>query len=142
MALVAHHVAFEFIPTLAVLIGAPDLKILLASSTPFSDFVALRGGRWLSIAVSLGVALAIVNAMIAIVLVHARFFYASGRDRAWAPPINAALTRVSRRCGSPWVANLTAGVLASLGCFVHRSRPCWCSPARLWSSLTRYSVGR
>lgn len=111
-------VALEFVPTLAVLIGAPDLKALLASPTPFSDFVALRGGRWLAIAVSVGVALAIVNAMIAIVLVYARFFYASGRDRAWAPPINAALTRISRRFGSPWVANLTAGVLASLGCFV------------------------
>ncbi|HEY1562640.1 MAG TPA: APC family permease [Caulobacteraceae bacterium] len=111
-------VAFEFIPTLAVLIGAPDLKALLASPTPFSDFIAQRGGNWLAIAVSLGVALAIINAMIAIVLVYARFFYSSGRDQAWAAPINAALTRISPRFGSPWVANLTAGGLASLGCFV------------------------
>jgi amino acid transporter len=111
-------VAFEFIPTLAVMVGAPDLKALLASPAPFSDFVAQRGGRWLAIAVSLGVALAIVNAMIAIVLVYARFFYSSGRDRAWAPPINAALTRISRRFGSPWVADLVSGCMASLGCFL------------------------
>jgi amino acid transporter len=111
-------VAFEFVPTLAVLIGAPDLRALLASPAPFSDFVAQRGGHWLSVAVSLGVALAIINAMIAIILVYARFYYSSGRDRAWAAPINAALTRVSRRFGSPWVADLVSGCMASLGCFV------------------------
>jgi amino acid transporter len=111
-------VAFQSVPTLAVMFGAPDLKALLASQTPFSDFVALRGGRWLAIALSLAVALAIVNAMIAIVLTYARFFYSSGRDRMWPAPVNVALTRISSRFGSPWVANLTAGVCGSLGCLL------------------------
>jgi len=111
-------VAFEFIPTFAVLLGAPDLKALIASPSPFSDFVALRGGRALNIAVSLGVALASVNALIAIVLVFARFFYATGRDRAWPAPISSALTRIHPRLHSPWVADLTAGGLATIGCFV------------------------
>ena len=92
-------VAFEFIPTAAVLMGAPDLKQLMASANPFSDFVTQRGGRALGIAVNLAVALAILNAMIAILLVNARFYYSSGRDRAWAGPINVALTRLHGRFG-------------------------------------------
>ena len=111
-------VAFEFIPTFAVLIGAPDLKALIASSNPFTDFVTERGGRALSIAISLGVALATVNALIAIVLVFARFFYSSGRDRAWPEPVNRALTRLHPRFHSPWVANLIAGGIALVGCLL------------------------
>ncbi|HLI65598.1 MAG TPA: APC family permease [Caulobacteraceae bacterium] len=111
-------VAFEFIPTAAVLLGAPDLRSLLASANPFGDFVLQRGGRALSTVVSLGVALAIVNAVIAIVLVYARFFYATGRDRAWPAPVNAALTRLHPRFHSPWVATLLAGGMAMAGCFL------------------------
>lgn len=111
-------VAFEFIPTTGVLMGAPDLKALILSPSPFSDFVTQRGGRALSIAVSLGVALAIVNAVIAIGLVNARFFFSSGRDRAWAEPVNAALIRIHPRFQSPWVANLLAGALAAATCFI------------------------
>jgi len=111
-------VAFEFIPTFAVLMGAPDLKALIASSNPFTDFVTLRAGRAISIAISLGVALATVNALIAIVLVFARFFYSTGRDRAWPGPVNAALTRLHPRFHSPWLANLVAGGIAAVGCFL------------------------
>jgi len=111
-------VAFEFIPTAAVLMGAPDLKQLVASANPFSDFVTLRGGRALGVAVNLAVALAILNAMIAILLVNARFFYSSGRDRAWAAPVNAALTRLHGRFGSPWVATLLAGAIAMASCLL------------------------
>jgi amino acid transporter len=111
-------VAFEFIPITGVLMGAPDLKALILSPSPFSDFVSTRGGRALSVAVSLGVALAIVNAVIAIGLVNARFFFSSGRDRAWAGPVNAALTRIHPRFQSPWVATLLAGALALATCFI------------------------
>jgi len=111
-------VAFEFIPTAAVLMGAPDLKQLMASANPFSDFVTQRGGRALGIAVNLAVALAILNAMIAILLVNARFYYSSGRDRAWAAPINVALTRLHGRFGSPWVATLLAGAVVMASCLI------------------------
>jgi amino acid transporter len=111
-------VAFEFLPTVAVLLGAPDLKRLLGSAHPFSDFVEERGGRTLAMAVNLGVALAIVNAVIAIILVNARFFYASGRDRAWPSPVNAALTRLHGRFHSPWVADLLAGAMAMSACLL------------------------
>ena len=111
-------VAFEFTPVIAVLLGAPDLKALIASQSPFSDFVLARGGRTLSIAISLGVALAIVNAVIAIVLVNARFFYSSGRDRAWHADANAALVRLHGRFHSPWVATLLTGSMAMGACFI------------------------
>ena len=111
-------VAFEFLPVIAVLLGAPDLKALLASPSPFSDFVGATGGRTLKIVISLGVALAIVNAVIAIVLINARFFYSSGRDRVWHAAGNAALVRVHGRFHSPWVATLLAGITGIGACFI------------------------
>jgi amino acid transporter len=72
-------VAFEFVPMAAVLLGAPDLKRLLGSSSPFSDFVLQTGGSSLNVAIGLGVALSIINAVIAIVLINARFLFSSGR---------------------------------------------------------------
>ncbi|HEV2363601.1 MAG TPA: APC family permease [Caulobacteraceae bacterium] len=111
-------VVLEFVPTFAVLLGTTDLKNLIASSGPFSDFVAGAGGRGLSIAVSLGIALAILNAAVAIVLVNARFFYSAGRDGAWPAPVNAALARIHPRFHSPWIANLAGGVVAMPACFL------------------------
>lgn len=111
-------VAFEFIPLTAVLLGAPDLKALLGTQSPFSDFVQASGGRGLSVAVGLGVALSIVNAVIAIVLINARFFYSSGRDRVWHGAINEALVQVHGRFDSPWVATLLAGATGIATCFV------------------------
>ena len=111
-------VAFEFLPVAGVLLGAPHLKRLLASQSPFSDFVLATGGPILNAIISLGVALAIVNAVIAIVLVNARFFYSSGRDRVWHAVGNAALIRLHGRFHSPWVATLLAGTLGIASCFI------------------------
>jgi amino acid transporter len=111
-------VAFEFIPMTAVLLGAPDLKRLIASDGPFSDFVLAAGGPTLNAVMSVGIALAIVNAVIAIVLINARFFFSSGRDRVWHGAINEQLVRVHRRFDSPWVATLLAGVTGIAMCFV------------------------
>jgi len=111
-------VVFEFIPMTAVLLGASDLKALLASPSPFSDFVLASGGRALSIAVGLGVALSIVNAVIAVVLINARFLFSSGRDLVWHGAVNGALVRVHGRFDSPWVATLLAGAAGIGACFI------------------------
>jgi amino acid transporter len=111
-------VAFEFVPVLAVLLGAPDLKSLLSSSSPFSDFLLARGGRTLDTVVSLGIALAIVNAVIATVLINARFLFSSGRDGVWHGWFNTALTSVHGRFQSPWVATVMAGLSAAATCFI------------------------
>ncbi len=111
-------VAFEFIPMTAILIGAPDMKALLESQSPFSDFVHTVGGEPLNIAIGLGVALAIVNAVIAIVLINGRFLYSSGRDRVWHETVNVALAQIHGRFDSPWIATLLAGATGAATCFV------------------------
>jgi len=111
-------VLFEFVPMTAVLLGAPDLAALLGSPSPFSDFVRATGGPVIGAAVGLGVALSIVNAVIAIVLINARFLYSSGRDRVWHQALNGVLVRVHDRFDSPWVAALLAGATGIAACFI------------------------
>jgi amino acid transporter len=111
-------VAFEFVPVLAVLMGAPDLKRLLTAQSPFSDFLRETGGSTLDTVISLGIALAIVNAVIATVLINARFLFSSGRDGVWHGWFNTALTQMHGRFQSPWVATLMAGASAMATCFI------------------------
>ena len=68
--------------------------------------------------VSLAVAAAIFNAMIAIVLSAGRQLYASARDGAWPGAAGRALARVHPRFGSPHVATLTAGAVGMACCFL------------------------
>ena len=111
-------VAFEFVPATAVLVGTPDLARLMGSAAPFSDFMITVGGRTVNTVVGLGIALSIVNAVIATVLINARFLFASGRDGVWHGGFNHALTRMHDRYHSPWVATLLAGVSACATCFI------------------------
>jgi amino acid transporter len=111
-------VAFEFVPVVAVLMGASDLPHLLGSQSPFSDFLLATGGKTLNTVVSLGIALAIVNAVIATVLINARFLFSSGRDGVWHGWFNVALTQMHGRFQSPWVATLLAGLSAAATCFI------------------------
>jgi len=111
-------VAAEVIPLAAAILGAPDLKALLGSDSGLADFIGGRGGPVLKQVISLGIALAIINAVIAMVLLTARQLFATGRDEAWPGPANAALIRIHPRLRSPWVATLAAGALAAGLCFV------------------------
>jgi amino acid transporter len=115
-------VAVVLVPIAAVLLGAPDLRALIASSTPFDDFIRLRGGRALEIAVGLSVALAIVNAALATILQNGRFFFSTGRDAAWHPLIDQAFLATHPRFKSPWVATLAAGASALAMCFLGLDR--------------------
>jgi amino acid transporter len=108
----------ELIPVLAVLMGAPDLKSLIASQSPFSDFVRQLGGDLLNKAISLSVAIAIINAVLATLLQNARFLFSTGRDTAWHASINDALTRTHTRFHSPWFATLAAGASSIIVCFL------------------------
>lgn len=108
----------EIVPLLAVFMGTPDLKRLIGSSAPFLDFARDRGGPALADALSLGVGLAMVNAVIATVLLTARQLYSTGRDRTWGAGLDAALARVHPRLQSPWIATLAAGALAAGLCFL------------------------
>lgn len=111
-------VAAELVPTLALLLGAPDLARLFAAPAPVGGFVADRGGAPLAAAVDLAVALAIGNAVAAFVLLTARQLYATARDRAWPAPLNRALAGVDARTGAPRAATLAAGGAMAALCFV------------------------
>lgn len=108
----------ELVPVGAVLLGAPDLKSLLGSASPFSDFVREKGGAVLSAAISLSVALAIVNAVLATLLQNARFLFSTGRDRAWHGVVNDVFTRTHVRFRSPWGATLASGASSIAMCFL------------------------
>ena len=111
-------VVTEFVPVTAVLLGAPDLKSLLGSQSPFSDFVLALGGRGFNIFISLSIALAILNAVLATVLQNGRLFFSTGRDNAWHGHINNLFTLTHVRFHSPWVGTLVAGLAAVTMCFI------------------------
>jgi amino acid transporter len=108
----------ELLPVLGVLVGASDLKALIASPTPVAQFVLDSGGPWVAKAMSIGVALAIFNAMIAMALMAGRQLFSTGRDRVWPAPISRALARTHARFHSPWAATLAMGATSLAWCFV------------------------
>jgi amino acid transporter len=111
-------VAAELIPLTAVLLGAPDLVALLAAPQKIEYFLEARGGHALTVLISLAIAVAIFNAVIAIILQAARLLFSSGRDKTWFGPINAAVASVHGSYASPWVATIIVAVLAAVACFI------------------------
>jgi len=109
----------QIIPLAAVLTGAQNLTHLFAGGdSMFGNFVADRGGRALSIIISLSIVLAIINCNIAFVVLVARLLFSTGRDQVWPAPVNRALMRIHPKYKSPWVATLACGALAASLCFV------------------------
>jgi amino acid transporter len=106
------------VPTAAIVLGAGSLEDLGSKSIP--DFVEAWAGSGVAAAVSAGIALAILNAVIVMVLQNGRVMYASGRDRAWPAPVNAALTRLHPRFHTPVVGTMVVAVPgAALAYFVN-----------------------
>jgi amino acid transporter len=98
--------------------GAPDLKAFLAADNPFSQFILASGGRAFATVVSICIALAIFNAVLATVLQNARVAWCTGRDGTWTGLLNRALATVHRRFHSPWIATLFAGFASMALCFL------------------------
>lgn len=111
----------ELIPVTALLLGAPDLKALFGATNMVPEFVTARAGAVVSGALGLAIALAIVNAVIALVLMSARQLYSTGRDGVWWGALNRRLVAVHPRLGSPVGATLAAGALAALACLVDKT---------------------
>ncbi|WIX82468.1 APC family permease [Amycolatopsis carbonis] len=107
----------------ALVILVPVVAITLADTGSLGDvdltaLVVSWSGSTLGTVVSLCIAAAIGNAVIVMVIQNSRVLYASGRDRAWPDPVNRALSVVSSRFGSPWVATLVVGLSEAVLCFV------------------------
>jgi amino acid transporter len=108
----------EITPIVAALAGAPNLKAMLGADQPFPTFLLATGGSFVDKLVSLGVVVAIINAMIAIGLVNARYLFCSGRDEVWPAAANRWFAAVHPRFHSPWVSSLVTGAATLACCFL------------------------
>ena len=113
-------VAAELIPTTAVLLGAPSLDTVtnanVSGGAPMNAFLLATSSSTVNDIVSLGITVAILNAVVAIVIQFGRVLYSSGRDRAWPGPVNAWMSSVSPRFETPWFATAFVGVLGAILC--------------------------
>lgn len=103
-------VTFAVVPVTAGLLGATSLEEFTTAANPWQAFLLGTGGDSFNTAVSLGIALAICNGVIALTPYFARVVYSSGRDRVWPGAISDALARVHPRYDTPWVATLVVGL--------------------------------
>jgi amino acid transporter len=104
----------EFIPLIAVLLGTPSMPGLVGSSAPMTYFMLARGGTVLNDVVSIGIAIAVINAVLAIVLQVGRLLYSSARDRSWPDWLNRPFASVHPRLRTPVAATLAVGVVGAL----------------------------
>lgn len=109
-------VTAELIPLTAAIVGAPSLAIMTRSAIPLEYFIDATSNHTLYTVVSIGIVLAILNAVIAIVLTAARILYSSARDRAWPDPVNQWISFVHPRLKSPWLPTIFTGVLGAVLC--------------------------
>ncbi len=107
-------VAAELIPTVAVILGAPDLAKVTTDPAPMTYFLLATSNGTVNTIVSLGIALAIFNAVLAIILEFGRILYSSARDRAWPGVVNSWLASVHPSYRSPWVATALVGVVGAI----------------------------
>ena len=112
----------ELLPMVGIVAGAPDLARLAAAPAPVAQFIGEAGGAGLARVMSLAVAAAIFNTMIAIMLSAGRQLYASARDKAWPAgahrPGGRHLAALHPRFGSPHVATVVVGVAALACCLL------------------------
>ncbi|WP_370948783.1 APC family permease [Amycolatopsis sp. cg5] len=108
----------EIIPVAAVLLGAPSLDGLFSAPNMMEYFITERAGSGLNTVISLVVALAIINAVLAILLLTARLFFSTARDSVWPKPISRSLGTIHPKFHTPWVATLVVGALSAVVCFV------------------------
>lgn len=107
-------VAAEIIPLIAVLLGTPSLSELIGASSPMSYFLQVRGGTVLNDVISIGIAIAIINAVLAITLANGRMLYSAARDRSWPDWLNRPLVSIHPRLRTPVTATLTVGAAGAL----------------------------
>ncbi|WEF20732.1 APC family permease [Microbacterium maritypicum] len=108
----------EIIPLTAIMLGADTLEELFGADLPVESFLSARTGDAVSTVILVTIALAIVNAIIAIALQAGRLLFAAARDGAMPPALSRRLSRISSRTRMPVAATITMGVIALIGCFI------------------------
>jgi amino acid transporter len=109
-------VCAELIPTAAVLFGAPDLVALTTAQAPLQTFLLATAPDWVNTLVSLGIAIAIFNAVIAIVVQMGRILYSAARDHAFPGVTSTWLATIHPSWRSPWIATIVVGVVGVVMC--------------------------
>ncbi|GLZ37065.1 amino acid permease [Actinokineospora sp. NBRC 105648] len=110
----------ELVPVTAVLLGAPSLPDLFAADNMMSYFVTAQAGSTVNTVISLAIALAILNAVLAIILITSRMVFSTGRDAAWPGAVSRALAAIHPSTGTPWIATLATGAFATALCFADK----------------------
>ena len=100
------------LPLVFVVLSAANLKEILAAETPVADYMARTGGRVLTVIVSGGVVIAVLNSIVAMILSFSRFYYSTGRDGIWPGPVNRLLSHLHPGWRSPIAATTVLCVAA------------------------------
>jgi amino acid transporter len=106
----------EIVPLLAVLVGSPSIEALATSSQPFAYFLLATSNPIVNAVVSLGIALAIFNAVAANIVAFGRIVFATGRDKAWPARINIWLARIHPSLRTPVAATAVVGLIGVILC--------------------------
>jgi amino acid transporter len=106
----------EIIPLLAVLVGSPSVEALTTSSQPFAYFLLATSSPFVNVLVSLGIAVAIFNAVTANIVAFGRIVFATGRDRAWPGRISTWLARIHPHLHTPVLATALVGIIGITLC--------------------------
>jgi amino acid transporter len=109
-------VAAELIPITSTIVGAPSLATMTRSVVPLEYFIDATSNHTLYTVVSIGIVLAIFNAVIAIVLSYGRILYSSARDRAFPGSLSRWMAYVHPDFKSPWLPTAFIGVLGAVLC--------------------------
>ena len=112
-------VVVEIVPLMAVVLGTGSLEKLLADPAPMNYFLIERGGDTLNVIVSLGIAIAIINAVIAIIIQISRVLFSAARDGSFPDAIGKPMGSISAKFQTPVVATTVIGISSVLvGAFV------------------------
>lgn len=108
----------EIVPVIAVLLGAPDLRTFFSSHDMMGVIFLSYAGPIANVLVSFCLVLAILNAVIANLLMCSRQLYSIGRDRILPARLSDGLTVIHPRFNSPWGATFAAGALSGAACLI------------------------
>jgi amino acid transporter len=97
-------------PMILMLMSVADPRTILAAEAPFAAFLRERAGPVVAAVVSIGVAAAIFNSMVASIMAFSRYLYATGRDGVWPGAVNRLVGVLSSRLRSPLNACLILAV--------------------------------
>ncbi len=102
------------VPTTAILLGAPSVKMLLTSAAPLADTVSSWGGNVFGKVISFIIFLAILDLATASMMAFARVYWSGGRDSVWPAPISKAMAYVNPKLKTPWVAVIVFATICAV----------------------------